>query len=178
MSIFIKYFFTYTTAPVAPAVTSLSIFVVVVMLLVFMLRFCVISKTPPPPPSPLKAVYVDDLPFFSIDKKYCINGISIGFDNKEKCIVWKHIFAPCFKKILYSDIVGVELLENEVVVKKGGVGRAIVGGLLFGGVGAIVGATNVKKQDCCRQYKNANTNILYKDPSGRFYVDGKHRWQL
>ena len=39
----------------------------------------------------------------------------------------------------YSDIVDFELLEDGESITKGGLGRAITGGLLFGGIGAVVG---------------------------------------
>lgn len=46
----------------------------------------------------------------------------------------------------YSDIVDFELIEDGNSITKGGLGRAIVGGALFGGTGAIVGgATGGKK---------------------------------
>lgn len=46
----------------------------------------------------------------------------------------------------YSDIISYELLEDGSAVTKGGVGRAIAGGILFGGIGAIVGGTTGKKK--------------------------------
>ncbi len=48
---------------------------------------------------------------------------------------------------LYNNIVDFELLEDGASVSKGGLGRAVVGGALFGGVGAIVGATTGKKSN-------------------------------
>ena len=51
----------------------------------------------------------------------------------------------------YSDIVDFELLEDGNSVSKGGLGRAVAGGLLFGGVGAIVGGVTggkKSKQTC------------------------------
>lgn len=51
---------------------------------------------------------------------------------------------PETRKILLSEIVDVQVdCDGEV---QGGVGRAVVGGLLAGGVGAIVGASTAKKQ--------------------------------
>lgn len=48
----------------------------------------------------------------------------------------------------YSDIVAFELLENGSSITKGGLGGAVAGGLLFGGVGAIVGGiTGGKKSN-------------------------------
>ncbi|WP_300903365.1 SHOCT domain-containing protein [uncultured Clostridium sp.] len=46
----------------------------------------------------------------------------------------------------YSDIVNYELLEDGNSITKGGVGKAITGGILFGGIGAIVGGTTGKKK--------------------------------
>lgn len=46
----------------------------------------------------------------------------------------------------YSDIIDFELIEDGDSIAKGGLGRAVVGGLLFGGVGAIVGGTTGKKK--------------------------------
>ena len=40
----------------------------------------------------------------------------------------------------FSDLISYELFENNVVIQESGVDRAIIGGLLFGDVGAIVGA--------------------------------------
>lgn len=46
----------------------------------------------------------------------------------------------------YDDIIDFELLEDETSVTKGGLGRAAVGGLLFGGVGAVVGGVTGGKK--------------------------------
>lgn len=59
-------------------------------------------------------------------------------DNKCKFLIPKKLFS---KPLIYdySEIVSFELAEDGDVVTKGGLGRALVGGALFGGVGAIVG---------------------------------------
>ncbi|MBR5792842.1 MAG: SHOCT domain-containing protein [Ruminiclostridium sp.] len=46
----------------------------------------------------------------------------------------------------YSDIVSFEILENGSSITKGGLGAAAVGGALFGGAGAVVGATTGTKR--------------------------------
>lgn len=46
----------------------------------------------------------------------------------------------------YSDIIDFELLEDGNSVASGGLGRALVGGALFGGAGAIVGGVTGKKK--------------------------------
>lgn len=46
----------------------------------------------------------------------------------------------------YDDIVNFELMEDGESVASGGLGRAVVGGILFGGTGAIVGGVTGKKK--------------------------------
>lgn len=47
----------------------------------------------------------------------------------------------------YSDIIDFELLEDGHSISKGGLGRALVGGVLMGGVGAIVGGVTGGKKN-------------------------------
>lgn len=54
----------------------------------------------------------------------------------------------------YFNLLSFELLENGNIVTKGGIGRAVVGGMLFGGVGAVVGGiTGSKNQNMCSSMK-------------------------
>lgn len=46
----------------------------------------------------------------------------------------------------YSELLSFELLEDGESITKGGLGRAVAGGLLFGGAGAIVGGVTGKKK--------------------------------
>ena len=65
-------------------------------------------------------------------------------DNKKQFMITHGIL----KVYNFEDIIDFELLENgETVTKtKGGVRRAIVGGALLGGVGAVVGSVTAKKE--------------------------------
>lgn len=56
-----------------------------------------------------------------------------------------------FRIYNFSDIIDFELLEDEESVIKGGLGRAVAGGVLFGGVGAVVGGVtaNRKSKSVC-----------------------------
>ena len=45
----------------------------------------------------------------------------------------------------YADLIEYELLEDDERLVKGRVGSAIVGGMLFGGIGALAGASRKKK---------------------------------
>lgn len=57
----------------------------------------------------------------------------------------KLVNPPIFK---FNELADFELIEDggTIIKSKGGVGRAVAGGLLFGGVGAIVGSTTSKKE--------------------------------
>ena len=68
-------------------------------------------------------------------------GYLVYFDETNK--FW---LKPKHPKIYdYDDILEYELLEDGDTVTKGGLGRAIVGGALIGGVGAIVGGVTGKR---------------------------------
>lgn len=79
-------------------------------------------------------------------------------DNKKWLIPSKGTFIPTPDLIFnYSDIVDFELLEDGESVASGGLGRALVGGALFGGVGAIVGGVTGK-----RKSKNVCSSLRLK----------------
>ena len=73
----------------------------------------------------------------------------IEFDYKSKKILIPGVFNQN-SIINFSDIKTFELIEDGDSVTKGGIGRALVGGALFGGAGAVVGAitANKKKEYC------------------------------
>ena len=76
-------------------------------------------------------------------------GTSIEFDdNKMKWLIPDGFFGgKKHPKIYnYSDIVDFELLEDGDSITKGGLGSAVVGGLLFGGIGAVVGGVTGGKK--------------------------------
>lgn len=54
-----------------------------------------------------------------------------------------------FSVIPYDDILSYELLEDGGSLVQGGIGRAVAGGLLFGGAGAIIGAATANKSNVC-----------------------------
>ena len=69
----------------------------------------------------------------------------IKFNNNTKQILISPNFNP--RIVNYSEILDFELIENgETVITKSGLGKAVAGGILFGGVGAIVGGTTSKKK--------------------------------
>ena len=58
-------------------------------------------------------------------------------------------YAPEFIHIKFADIIKCEIDEDGAVIESGGVGRAIVGGVVAGGVGAVVGAVTRKSKSVC-----------------------------
>lgn len=71
------------------------------------------------------------------------NLLSIDDNNNRICI--QSSTGPKFIK--YKDLISTELLEDDFVkISSGGLKRAIAGGLLFGGAGAIVGGVTGKKK--------------------------------
>ncbi len=68
----------------------------------------------------------------------------------------------------YDQLVDFELLEDGTGIASGGVGRAIVGGLLFGVTGAIVGATTRSSKPTCESLKIKLTIKNYSQSA--FYI--------
>ena len=116
-----------------------------------------------------KEISLRELHSLTITKDF---GSYIKFDEKSrKWFVPDGTFGGIKNPIIYSfdDIIAFELLEDGNSITKGGMGRAIAGGLLFGGVGAIVGGSTGKrktKSTCTKlQIKitvnNMNTPAVY-----------------
>lgn len=70
----------------------------------------------------------------------------------------------------YDDIIGYDLLEDGESQTKGGLGRAVAGGVLFGPVGAVVGGVTGKRKsnNVCNSLKLKLTLRDRADPS--FYL--------
>ncbi len=81
---------------------------------------------------------------------------SESYDVKVGEYFWANTSEKVFRvagqtgKCEYSDLVDFELCEDDTTIAKGGVGRALVGGALFGSAGAIVGAATRKTSDVCK----------------------------
>lgn len=81
---------------------------------------------------------------FSATKKI---GNFVAFDDEQKKWAILNTWSGEVLRVFdYSDIVDFELLEDGESVASGGLGRALAGGALFGGVGAIVGGVTGKRR--------------------------------
>ena len=75
----------------------------------------------------------------------CLGTIKFN-DNKNELMIPQKI-GTIQEIYQYKDIINFELIEDgKILVSKGGLGRAIAGGVLFGGVGAIVGGVTGKRK--------------------------------
>ena len=71
------------------------------------------------------------------------NGYTIYIDEKKEKMMISNMLSGNRKVFNFDEILGMEIAEDGVSTN--GVGRAAVGGVLFGGVGAIVGSNTAKK---------------------------------
>lgn len=112
-----------------------------------------------------------ELDAFTATKKI---GNYIYFDNDHKkyAIVKTSLTGKVVDMQIYdySSIIDFELLEDGNSIEKGGIGRALVGGALFGGVGAIVGGnTGHKHKRTCSKLQIKITQNDISIPA--IYVD-------
>lgn len=66
-------------------------------------------------------------------------GKLIKFDDNAKKIIFHKTLLRKARIYNYSEVLEYEILEDGNTITKGGLGSAIVGGALFGGIGAVVG---------------------------------------
>lgn len=99
----------------------------------------------------------------------------VDIDENNK--LWK---VPCFSPNIifsYNDIISYELLQDGEAITKGGLGGAVVGGALFGGVGAIVGGNvgskKTKQEISEYRIKIVTRNICYPEIYINFLITGK-----
>lgn len=88
----------------------------------------------------------EELEKFNPTKKI---GTYVEFDdNQKKWLVLSSILGKRNKSTVYNydEIIDFELLEDGESIASGGLGRALVGGVLFGGAGAVVGGVTGKKK--------------------------------
>lgn len=93
-------------------------------------------------------------------------GDAVKFDDKNKRFLI--LDYDEFHIINYSDVASFELIKNGDVITRSGLGRAIAGGVLFGGAGAVVGAVTGKgkEKDYCNSLK---IKINTKNPDHSSY---------
>jgi hypothetical protein len=89
-------------------------------------------------------------------------GNSIEFDQyaEEFRVIYKPgVYSSIYK---YKDVIEFELLEDGITTVSGGLDGAVVGGVLFGGAGAIVGS-NVANKTARKQIENIKIKLILND---------------
>lgn len=106
---------------------------------------------------------LDQLENFSATKKLVGAWGLIAIDNNRKQIAIKEREGSIVK-YPYSDIMGCEIIEDgETTYRKSStIGRAIIGGVIAGGAGAIIGGLSGKEKEN-KEIKNLDFKILFKD---------------
>lgn len=106
---------------------------------------------------------LDQLENFSATKKLVGAWVLIAIDDNSKQIAIKEQEGSIIK-YPYPDIMGCEIIEDgETTYRKSStVGRAIVGGVIAGGAGAIIGGLSGKEKEE-KEIKNLDFKIVFKD---------------
>lgn len=102
---------------------------------------------------------------FSSTKKLIGPWGLIAIDDQSKQIAFKQ--GPnAIRKYHYADIIGCEVVEDGETTyrKSGALGRAIVGGIIAGGAGAIIGGVTAKGQEN-KEVKTVDFKLLLRDTS-------------
>lgn len=108
----------------------------------------------------------DELKQFKFDREISGSHYIVSFDNTHKLLVLRDTDINSVDYIKYTDLLKCEVLENNTAITKGGLGRAVVGGAIAGGVGAIVGA-NTRKSEIITDLK---LNIITKNINKSSYL--------
>lgn len=91
-----------------------------------------------------------ELSKYTIDREIRNGNNIVSLDNKHEILIIRNTSDMTYDIIKYGELLSCEILENNSTVMKGGVGRAVVGGIIAGGAGAIVGA-NTRKSEIMRE---------------------------
>lgn len=98
---------------------------------------------------------------FGFDEEGCIKikakSGKVLINTNEQILMYKKA------KVKIDEITEFQLMNNQTVIEKSGAGEAFVGGVLFGGTGAMAGAMVGKKQKVKDDYKIfiETTNVMH-----------------
>lgn len=83
---------------------------------------------------------------FTVSQEVKAGDLFFRVDDSQK--LWYYDLKNAINPALFrfDEIIDYDLSEDGEMITKGGVGKAVAGGLMFGGVGAIVGGATAKKK--------------------------------
>lgn len=109
---------------------------------------------------------------YTIDTTITVNHRVFAVAQNEKCVLFYSDLSPSYLELKYfaipfSALIECEVIEDQSTVLSGGVGRAVAGAVIAGGVGAVVGAatrksSNVVNHLAVRIISNEVLNPLYE----------------
>lgn len=88
-------------------------------------------------------------------------------DHENKKIALCHYSNAFIEYISFNQIINVEILKNNATIMKGGIGRAVIGGVLAGGIGAVVGASTRDSEELLYSLK---IRVITNDINKPLYV--------
>lgn len=94
-------------------------------------------------------------------------GAALMVDHENKKIALCHYSNAFIEYISFNQIINVEILKNNATIMKGGIGRAVIGGVLAGGVGAVVGASTRDSEELLYSLK---IRVITNDINKPLYV--------
>lgn len=113
---------------------------------------------------------------FKISKNIYSKNYILRVSTDSQKIAICYVLAGLITYVKFNDIIECEIIEDSNTIMKGGVGRAIAGGIIAGGVGAVVGANTRKSKNVIYSLqvriitKNINNSLininLINSPSG------------
>lgn len=88
----------------------------------------------------------------------------LAFSTMGASLAIEHAMKPGDVIFSFDEINDYDLMENDIAVASGGLGRAVAGGVLLGGVGAVVGGVTGKKKT-----KKSVENLALQITTNDFY---------
>ena len=114
--------------------------------------------------------HLSSLPEFSSTQQIvsCDGNSGIAIDESQEmvCLIVNNINIVSERIISYKDIISVEIFEDNASIAKtirtSQIGGAVAGGLLFGGVGAIIGGLS-GKTETSKKIKRVDLRLVIND---------------
>lgn len=93
-------------------------------------------------------------------------GIALD-ETKEEICLWTYGINFAERRLKYKDILSVEVIQNDISImttnRTSQIGGALVGGVLLGGIGAVVGALSGKKETTDSKVRNLSLVLTIND---------------
>lgn len=154
---------TVTVSPIVGVIVGIVIWAAIISIIVYAVKH----------KKKLKENEEEDLQNLELEITKKIEGedYTIVLDDKNHKFAVKTSEQERFCVYNYSEFIDCEVLENDGQETKtsGNAGKTILGGMFFGGIGALAGMSGKKKQKSIRVIYSISVRILVKDIKTPFY---------